>query len=265
MSEYADIVAELAPTFDVGEVFLPSVGPRHLLLCLHGIRDDSSFATLSEEIAGRFASTRIEVIPIRYRRVSMTDACSDRDLAGRVSDVVQQIEFVFAANPGCLISILCHSFGTRMLAMALDSANFRFEWVFLCSSVARVETVNAYRRASDRIVNDAAERDRVPILAEAVRPTVYQATGVFGFHRFPVKERIFDYGHSGSVGPNHLIQWVFPALANGVLPRTPHRDWGNRKHLPTYLHRMLWPLLTPIATIARMTGYSDQPDRTSRR
>lgn len=259
MSEYADIVAELAPTFDVGEVLLPSVQPRHLLLCLHGIRDDSSFATLSEEVAGRFAGTRIEVVPIRYRRLGMADACSDRDLSARVKDVVQQIDYVVAANPGCLFSVLCHSFGTRMLAMALGRADFRFEWVFLCSSVVRVEAVDAYRSASNRIVNDAATRDRVPIVAEAVRPSVYQATGVYGFHRFPVKERLFDYGHSDSVGRAHLVEWVFPALANGILPPAPPRDWGNHKHLPTYLHRVLWPLLTPIAFVARITGYSHQP------
>lgn len=238
-------LTELQPSFDVTVFSVEDRRPPHVLVCVHGMRDNGAWCSeveAAESIAvtapGRFVDTRFVIACASYDRQSTVDfllGLRRSSIQAQVLDRIRSIREQYSSSP---ISILCHSNGTKVVADLMSSFNFKVEWLFLCGSVCRLDDVRELRKVTQRPVNDAAPNDPWPILAEVVRPGLYKATGVFGFHCAPVIERMFRYyRHGGGTGRAHIEKWVLPTIVTGAVERTLVPDLGWRKHLPTYLRR----------------------------
>ena len=231
-------IAELSPSFSIEVADVDDKRPPQVLICLHGIRDNAAWGTASETISG-FVENHVEVAPISYEQLESYSFILGWKRKKIQDDVIDQINFIKKSYPYSELSIICHSNGTKVLSEIINRLQFRFEWVFLCGSVCKLSDVNSLRNVNRRPINDAATKDWWPIWAELLRPDLYQATGVYGFHKFPVRERMFAYGHSDAVDKAHIERWVLPVLATGRINLTDVYDIGFKKFLPRYGRRLL--------------------------
>jgi hypothetical protein len=235
-----DKIATLSPSFAVEAVeVLEDARPPHVLICVHGIRDDGAWCEASATALGDFLESRIEIVCVRYDRVSSYGFVLGRNRTEIRDDVISQIKYIRERFPESPLSVLCHSNGTKIIAEIILKLDFKLEWIFLCGSVCHIRDVNSLREISQFPINDAGINDWWPILAEALRPSLFGATGVGGFHRFPVRDRAFPYYHGGALTEEHIRNWVFPTLATGKVLKTPALDIGFKKHAPTYIRYFL--------------------------
>lgn len=91
------------------------------------------------------------------------------------------------------------------------------------------------------------------MLAEAVRPDPDQATGTFGFNRYPAKDRRFDVCRAGALRREHLETYVVPVILTGRIK--PHGTPlpGYLEAVPHDLRRivLLGPWLVPAVCLLR--------------
>jgi hypothetical protein len=218
--------------------------PPHVLICVHGIRDDGAWCDIAAIAPGRFLDTTIEIACVRYDRLSIRGFVWGHRRAAIQDDVIDQIDFIKKRFPDSQYSALCHSNGTKVMAEILPRLTIKLEWIFLCGSVCRLNDVKSLRNVINNPVNDAGTKDWWPIIAEILRPSMFQATGVNGFRCFPVEDRFFDYDHGEAVRKKHIEEWIFPTLAMGHVETSDKIDTGYKKHLPIYARRTL--MATPI-------------------
>jgi hypothetical protein len=242
---------EIKPSFPVDVTAVEDARLPHVLICVHGIRDNAAWCNEAATIKGKFADTRFEIVCVTYPRLSsVTFILGRRKIREKVeSDVLDQIQYIRKKYPKNMISILCHSSGTKIISDLKSKIKFKIEWIFLCGSVCRLSDVKNLRTIKRKIINDAATEDWWPILAEALRPSLFQATGVYGFHRFPVVERMFKYRHGDGTHRSHIEQWVLTTIANGIPERTEVYDVGFKKHIPVYLRRGLILITSVLLTV----------------
>jgi cellulose biosynthesis protein BcsQ len=234
---------ELRPSFEVEVLSVEDQRPPHVLICVHGIKDNAAWCEAVVTARGRFIDTRIEIVCVSYRRLSTLSFILGLRRQSIQADVLHQIEAIHKKFPDSPISILCNSSGTKIISEIMPIFSFKIEWIFLCGSVCRLEDISQLREIARYPVNDAATNDWWPILAESIRPGIFQATGVYGFHAFPVIERTFPYYHGEGMRRKHIERWILPTLVTGVVERTPIQDFGISKHLPVYIRRALLALL----------------------
>jgi len=289
--EYSDTIRTIDADFDIQGGAIGGKRPLHVLLCIHGIRDDGSFATrlgaaiardrhrvlsrkslrageYSARIKGDFSDIEFRAVSLSTdERISTLDFLCDARLQSSVELILKQMREARLRYPNAAFSVLAHSFGTKMLALVLAKEQFDLEWVFLCASVAKKSDVEALAgpptpiadgipqvagTRARRVVNDACGRDMVPILAEMVRNDTYSATGVYGFNRDPIIERCFMHGHSPGLAETHIKDWILTAIAEDRLPRTPIKNWGGWKHFPTYARRLVFPIVWAGKQLGRL-------------
>jgi hypothetical protein len=242
-------VVELTPTFSVEVEEIADERPPHVLICVHGIRDDGAWCGLSTITPGRFLDGRIAITCVRYDRLSAWGFLFGRKHNEIQQDVIDQLNYIRSRFSDSLFSILCHSNGSKVVADIIDKISFQIEWIFLCGSVCHRRHIRSLRTINRDVVNDAGIKDWWPVLAEAFRPSVFQATGVFGFHQFPVQDRFFAYKHGDGIRREHIEAWILPTLATGAVQRTELMDVGFKKHIPIYIHRFVYFIL-PLLIIS---------------
>lgn len=221
----------------------------HVLICIHGIRDDGYFASLGGASSGRFVDTQVVVAGVRYPRIGTLGFVFGVGRRTTERSVLRQIDMIRERYPESPVSFFSHSNGTLVLARIAEKLEFKPRWVFLGASLLKVSRSDALLSIAEGVVNDAAESDIWPVIAEVLLPWNCQATGVYGFHRFPVKDRSFPYKHTGSIQPDHFREWVLPTIATGTVRPTNLKDWGNRKHIPVYGKRFLWGAVASAAAL----------------
>lgn len=279
---YTDKIKKIGSDFSIEGGELAGRRPVHVLLCIHGIRDDGSFATrlhasitrdterrlnraglrrdaYAARVPGSFSDIDFIVVALSTDdRISTLDFLCDARLDASVSSILTQMQQAFERYPDAAFSVLAHSFGTKLLALVLARQQFNLEWIFLCASVAKKSDVKFLTGPPQpmtgrvqsvggprlrRVVNDACGRDIVPVVAEMVRSDTYSATGVYGFNRDPVIERCFMHGHANGLKEQHVKKWILAAIAEDQPPRTPYKDWRGWKHLPVYTRRAFLPFI----------------------
>jgi len=244
----SDKLIELPASFEVQQVGVEDSRPPHVLICIHGIRDDGAWCDTTAVALGEFLNSNVEIVCVRYDRVSSWRLLIGHDRSEIRRDILQQIAHIVSKYPGSPISILCHSYGTKVVAELIANADTQFEWVFLSGSVCHILDVNELRTVLRQPVNDAGTRDWWPILAEAIRPFEFNATGACGFNRFPVIDRYHPYKHGGGITRQHIEQWILPILSTGRVQRiAPPPANRYKKHVATYGRYTLYLFAMAIA------------------
>jgi hypothetical protein len=245
----APSIVILSASFFVDVAAVDDARPPHVLICIHGIRDDGAWCNSTATALGDFLDSKIEIICVRYDRVSSYGFILGRNRDAIKLDVIDQINFVKRSFPESPISVLAHSNGTKVLAEIIPDLDFELEWIFLCGSVCHIRDVNNLRKVSRVPVNDVGTKDWWPIIAEALRPSMFGATGTNGFYRFPVKDRFFAYYHGQGTNEEHIQNWILPTLATGRVRNTAAINFRTKKHAATYIRYSLimLPVLTPPA------------------
>jgi hypothetical protein len=226
---------ELLASFPVEIADVQDARPPHVLICVHGIRDDGAWCNTATTALGEFLDTRIEIVCVRYDRVSSHGFLLGRNRSATRADVLQQIRYIASRFPESPMSVLCHSNGTKIIAELMGKFGFKFEWIFLLGSVCHIRDVDKLREIVKHPVNDAGTRDWWPIIAEATRPSMFGATGTCGFSRYPVVDRYFNYSHGGGITQDHINGWILPTLSTGSVRRSPHQPVKFKKHLAAYI------------------------------
>lgn len=244
-----DKVIELRSSFNIGVASVSDDRLPHILICIHGIRDDNAWCNQTRTAAGKFLDTTIEVACVRYDRLSSFGLILKRDRTAAQESVLNDINFIASKNPDSPISMLCHSNGTKIIAEILPRIKFNVEWVFLCASLCHLKDVPALRK-SKNTVSDASTKDWWPIWAEALRPSIFQATGVTGFNYYPIIDRSFPYGHGDGVNNEHIEKWIFPTISTGKVISHETADVGFKKHAAVYIRRTIFSALAAALACA---------------
>jgi hypothetical protein len=226
------------------EVTLPP--PPHVLIAIHGMRDDPSWASQIINDLGYFNDTII-IAPINYGRLNVIDF-----LLGRLDDwidefILARIADIHRRHPNSPLSIMCHSNGTKSLARVIGKLTIPIEYVFLCGSICHYRDVTELTKVQRRPINDCGLRDPWPIVAATIRPNKFSATGVSGFHSFPVIDRQFGFSHAGALTKKHFDHWILPTIIEGKVRDTRRKRTDFLFHLPTYARIML--ILAIIAAL----------------
>ena len=103
----------------------------------------------------------------------------------RNKDVIDEVaaqlkEIILSHSSEDQISIIAHSYGTYLIANWLDQHTTKFRFIFLMGGICKQSNLKSIEDKADRIYNDVAVKDYVPLIAHAFRPDSYQATGTYG-------------------------------------------------------------------------------------
>lgn len=218
----ADKIAELSSNFDVEVVSVENNQLPHVVIALHGIRDNSSWSHKLISDASPF-NDKIEIVPVSYERIGIIAFLMNFASSKIDDDVVNKIENIKKAYSGNPVSIMCHSNGTKILSRISKKINFVPEYIFLVGSVCHVSDYNKFK-VRRRAINECGLKDFWPIFAETFRPSVYGATGVFGFNNYPIKDRHFYYGHSEGLEKKHFEDWIIPVITTGRIQNKPEKE-----------------------------------------
>lgn len=190
-----------------------------VVILVHGIRDH---ALWQKEIRDTLASEGFTVACTNYGRFDLLRFLLPFSYFRRkaTSEILNQINIVFASNPGAKISVVAHSFGTYIIGQILrDNFNLKFHKIIFCGCILKYNfPFEQFRERFDGdIVNEVGTLDIWPAVAESVT-TGYGSAGTFGFHR-PL---VYDRWHNGA-GHGYFLKrrfcqkyWI-PFLRNGEL------------------------------------------------
>src|SRR4029079_10076728 len=104
--------------------------------------------------------------------------------------------------------------------------------VVLAGSVCRRRDVEAIadKVKLGRLWNFCGVRDRWPLVACALRPDLFEHTGVECFVRERVNDRCDDYGDGGAIEPAFIKDTIIPLLLYGENPKGIPRPSVSRLH-----------------------------------
>lgn len=128
----------------------------------------------------------------------------------------KELEYVAEKHPGCVVSLIGHSFGTYLIAEALQGISLArspsFDRIILCGSVlkASYNWDKIIRRHNiDNILNDCAINDLPLVMSQSIAIGLGMA-GRVGFkrkHGQVIENRFFTGGHSDFFTPQIFSDW----------------------------------------------------------
>lgn len=136
---------------------------------------------------------------------------------GRITKVLTDLRGIRQRNPNADISIVAHSFGTYIVAKILAThRDVTLHRVLLCGAIVDTDFDWAAVAAQFRgpVINDIGRRDIWPSMAKSWS-WGYGNSGVIGFQNSLVRDRHFDYEHSGFLNVRHMQQYWLPFLIDG--------------------------------------------------
>lgn len=208
-----------------------------VLVVLHGIRDNGDWQAAFSVPDAHSGLLAIEVHPISYRRLdtaSFLFGWRDRQIDEFVLSRMKAIVRRFPSSP---VPVFAHSNGAKVLARILDRLPVRPDGVFLAGAVCTKDDAGRFDDVRVFVANDCGLRDLWPLVAAALRPSVFGDVGVVGFGNSPIVDRFFAFGHAGALDPTHFQDWIYPSIVTGRLRRTGAIALGWRKHAAAYLRR----------------------------
>jgi len=190
---------------------------KHLVLLLHGILSKSDGWVVTDmAVSGRFHGLEVTVVPISYQLTYPWDLFTKKaEIKSRL--VVERINHAIILTPHDVLSVHCHSYGTKIFSWLPEALRTSFDWIFFAGSICHENDDRLFEKHTNRIVNDCGKRDIFPIIAEALNSKIYSQTGVYGFHNPPFFDRFFQYGHSGATSTDHFKEWILPVLTTGKI------------------------------------------------
>lgn len=224
---------ELSSQFNITVADVEDERPPHIVIALHGIRDNSSWSYELIPHASPFEDTII-IAPVSYERLGTTRFILNLFMGAIDRRVIKRINRVHDLHPNSPISIMCHSNGTKILARVLNKLEFEPEYIFLVGSVCHLNDCDNFT-ARRRVVNECGVNDRYPVIAETIRPSVFGATGVFGFNNYPIIDRQFPYDHSNALSRSHFEEWIIPIITTGKVRKTEYLSPRYSKHFSRYI------------------------------
>lgn len=222
--------------------------PTHILIALHGIRDNGLWALEAEQEL-YYAGSTVRIQAIRHSWFSEWKFLFQSKPYKTAWQVQKELRRIFKdpVNKDIPISILCHSNGTKILAMILEAFDYEFKYIFLTGSICRNEFSSLFEgAATDWVVNFCGRRDVWSIVAEILRPSCNEATGVFGMTGARVRNLFFDFCHNGGVQPDHIRKYIIPTITDDKIPLPEKTKKFFPKYLPYYTRIVLMVLLTVI-------------------
>jgi hypothetical protein len=217
--EYSLVAANLLQTteFATDAIIDPSRRARRVLILIHGIRDQPKWAAhFRQALADQ--GYDCEVAPVRYKRYSSVPFIFGTGLVSRRNDVLAQVDKIRERNEGAIFDVFCHSNGTRIFCdIVSEKAVPEFHTVILAGSICRhccVDPISSKVRPR-RFWNLCGKKDRWPILAEAIRPDLFEETGAAGFTEQRVFDNYYNFGHSGALKPGFIKDVIIPKLLFG--------------------------------------------------
>lgn len=234
-SENKDNVRLLSANFDVHVAEVKDDRPAHIVIALHGIRDDSSWSYELLENLSHFEDKLI-IAPVSYGRVSTFSFLANINSRKVDNKVSKRMNSVKKIHPNSPISILCHSNGTKILSRVLENLDFIPEYIFTIGSVCHQDDCDKFV-VNRRMVNECGIKDIYPIIAETIRPDLFGSTGVFGFNNYPIMDRHFVYSHSDGLAREHFEKYLIPIIINGKIERIEAKKSKIPKHTSYYVRR----------------------------
>ena len=232
---------------------------NHVLIVTHGIRTygnwmDRLAATLNEELSPAKGGTRraIHVWKFRYGRFSLPAFLVPGWLRDKiVAKFNDAYEAAKRAYPGARVSFIAHSFGTYVVARALQRyPSISLRYVIFCGGLApkRYGWEQLFRDGRvEKVVNECCLRDVLPVLARLLVVGM-DSSGVFGFVDTPERAERFKnrpfaaYGHGGCFHEGHYREFWAPIFRGEEIADGPDR--GAR---PPLLFRVLELIPRPVA------------------
>jgi hypothetical protein len=191
------------------------------LLLIHGSgtlgREMSELKNCIDEQGGdvEIILIRIPIVPV----IGVLYWAKRRQVRDEMSvQIIGHIQGVLSTNE---ISIVAHSYSTFILAWWLQGqSTARLRNIILLASIVSARQIAALSKIADRVIIDSIVSDKIPCIAEAVRPDEYEASGSFGVRGF------------ASTGKGQLIDRFF---------RSPPLSAHNRRqYIKNYVSRLLY-------------------------
>jgi hypothetical protein len=157
------------------------------------------------------------VAPVVYPRYSSLPFLWGKGAASRRRTIQEQIERICAGHPGAVIDVFCHSNGTKLFAEVVGRIDKTFSTIVFAGSICRRAEAEAIASKARRkpVWNICGVRDRWPIIACALRPDLFEHTGVDGFLDHRINDRFHDFGHSGAREPEFIKNELVPLFLFG--------------------------------------------------
>jgi hypothetical protein len=195
----------------------------HAVILVHGIRTQGEW---QQRVANCLEKYSMDVYPTRYEFFDLFRFLLPINAfrLKPVRRVERLIRDVYSMRRYSKISLVCHSFGTWILAKILEQAtDIRFHRIILCGSVIPDSFEwNRYRAqygdvdASGFVLNDCGMRDIWPVFATSIT-SGYGSSGRFGFGNPRVRDRFHAIGHSGYFSEDFVTKYWLPFLTHGTI------------------------------------------------
>ncbi len=212
--------------------FIPASGSEeHVIITIHGIRTIGSWA--DDFIANNplRGIVRIDKISIGWVDIVTFLFWNCRSIFQRAA---QDLDYIIKENPDKKISVICHSFGTKVLSKIINGIDCKFHHVYFIGGVANKDDYISVAKKASCFVNDCGRRDYWPCVAHFIRPKKYEAIGYYGTQPVGVN-RDFDSDHSEYASASHINSNIIPSIIdarNGVYrPR-----YNFVRTIPTYCY-----------------------------
>ena len=165
-----------------------------------------------------------------------------RHLRRRLSEVYRKVqEHTSATSP---LTLICHSYGSFLgVDWLRRNRTARISNFILLGSIVKHSHIRAVLRCADRVINHVGVKDRISLIAAAIRPGVYGLSGVIGLkvntqERYKTHNRFFEAGHNDLVWSSHLHEFVVPTILNGEVPLGDRSD-----NYLSYWRYYMWRIL----------------------
>ena len=212
----ADLVLQPSE-FALDATIDPTRRVRRVLILIHGIRDVPKWTVYFRQVLAD-QGYDCDVAPVEYRRYSSVPFILGAGLTIRKADVLAQVLAICSRNKEAIFDVFCHSNGTKIFSeIVRESGVPEFETVIFAGSIcqrSRTDAIASKVRPA-RFWNLCGKRDWWPILAEAIRPDLFQQTGAAGFLEQRVFDRYYNFGHSGALKREFIRHVVVPMLLFG--------------------------------------------------
>jgi hypothetical protein len=203
---------------------------KKLVITLHGIR---TFAPWQKDLADELSKAGFYTKSLHYGYFSGIKLILPSRRKKQIEWLRDQYTQITREYPGVVPSIIAHSFGTYMVASALEMFDgIKFDQIILCGSIIPQdfnwdELVNSNQ--INRVLNECAKKDIVVRIA----PWFIQDAGSSGAHGFDQQSAglyqrfVSKFGHSDYLHTlNFTANW-FPFLRGSSAPR--NRPPGSQR------------------------------------
>lgn len=221
----------------------PDAKPKQVVLLVHGIRTQAAWTEMVKKLLEE--TGEFEVQPIKYGFLdTFRFLFPFFTRKAPIRRFVREYRDTKLLKPGASISVVAHSFGTYIVAKALEQeTDIVFDKVVLCGSIVPDDFRVAPHRAqlgADPILNDCGTHDVWPVLAKSAT-WGYGATGTFGFGSNGIRDRFHKFTHSAYFDETFVKEFWLPYFKQGHITPT---LWEMQRPNPPY-----WQSLLSIAPL----------------